>query len=410
LILLLATTSRGAWLGGIAAVSILLVLLLAHAGMLSKEQLRLSWQTQSRQRKMLILMAFGGGAIAILVIGLVILQSFSSGSRSADLRTYLWEAAFRMFSEKPLTGQGLFTYGYHLARFDSIPPGQPHSHAHNLPFTILAELGVPGLIAVIVSVGVISRACWRNWHHLPVSERPTWIAGVAALGGFAVHHLFDTPAMMPLIALTGLWVLVMVVIPAQPRMMTARWRQIGHPFGMGLLWFGLLMLGFWHAALYSNYYNILEQAVKDRTFVASAAALQSVMDADPYQPAYHLQQGYLYGRAAGDGDTSAIQPAIAAYERYLALEPYQATAWSNLAALYWQKQDTAAALAAIQQARELAPQWAIFERQQQIYSGVLTGVLRIEPEKLESLWGVNMARFQYLREVIGTQFLPQVGW
>lgn len=410
LALLLATTSRGAWLGGIAAMSILLALMLAQAGMLSKETLLLRWRTQSPRRKMLLGAALGMGFLALLVVGAVILQSFSSGSRSADLRLYLWEAALRMFSEKPLTGHGLFTYGYHLARFDSIPPGQPHSHAHNLLLTILAELGVPGLIAIFVSIGVMLRAGWHNWYHLPAPERPVWMAAVAALGGFAVHHLFDTPAMMPLIALTGLWVLVVVVTPAQPIKMSAHWRKIGHPLGMALLWFALLIIGFWHASFYSNYYMILTQAVQERTFAESASALQSLIEADPYQPAYHLQQGYLYGRAAGEGDARAVQLAIDAYTRYLALEPYQAAAWSNLAALHWQKQDTAAALAAVQQARQLAPRWDIFERQQQLYSGVLTGGLRIAPEKLESLWGVNMARFQYLRDVIGTQFLPQVGW
>lgn len=410
LVLLVATASRGAWIGFITAIVVLVLLLLAQYGLLSYTALQKWWQTRTRMIKA----AFAAGIIVLLVgavlTGVVILLSFSASGRGADLRTYLWEAALQMFAEKPLTGQGLFTYGYHLARFDSIPPGQPHSHAHNLPLLILAELGLPGLLALLVSLVVILRVCWQNWHMLPKQGRPMWIAGAAALSGFVVHHLFDTPAMMPVIALIGLLALVIVTAPAQPAMLSVRWRQMGHPAAMLLLWMGLITAGLWHTGLYGRYYEVLKNAVENETFAEAAAELRSIIDADPYQPAYHLQQGYLYGLAASEGDNSALQPAIDAYSRYLELEPYQAAGWSNLAALYWQNGDSTAAAEAVQKARELAPAWQIFERQQQLYTGILTNTLRIEPDELESPWGANMARFQYLRDVIPAQFLPQVGW
>ncbi len=409
LFLLMATNSRGAWLG-LAAAVIVLIMLLAHLELLSWKKLVAFWQSQPRKQQWLIGLATVGLFVAGLLVAIIIFRSFSSGGRSADLRTYLWNAAIAMFSEKPLTGHGLFTYGYHLARFDSIPPGQPHSHAHNLPLTILAELGLPGLLAMLISGFVIVRAGWHNWQALPPQDRPLWMGGVAALSGFIVHHLFDTPAMMPLIALVGLFTLIMVIVPVQPVRMTPAWRQRGHPIGMIVLWGVLIGLGFWHTTHYMRYYAILADALKNDTFAESAQALQAIIAADPYQPAYHLQQGYLFGLAASKGDEKAIQPALDAYARYLALEPYQATAWSNLAALHWQNNDKLSAISAIQQAQALAPSWQIFERQAQVYSGVLIGGLRIEPEQLESPWGINMARFQYLRDVIAPQFLPQVGW
>lgn len=409
-VLLIATNSRGAWLGFGASLAMLMFLLLAHHDLLSWQRLKNFWQAQSRWRK-IAMIASVGLLIAISSVGiLVILQSFSAGGRSAALRTYLWEAALHLFTEKPLTGQGLFTYGYHLARFDSIPPGQPHSHAHNLPLTILAELGLPGLVALLISMAIGLWSWWHIWRTLPPSDRPTWLAGAAAVMGFAVHHLFDTPAMMPVIALLGLLALAITLAPAKPVKIMAHWRQIGHPVGLCLLWGALIIVGLWQVTLYSRYYTVLQTAISEETFADSAAALQPLIDADPLQPAYHLQQGYLYGLAASTGDTNAISQAIAAYAHYLELEPYQATAWSNLAALYWQANDAPNARHAIQQARQLAPDWDVFVRQQQRYTTGITDMPPLAPDSLESVWGANMARFQYLRDVLATQFLPQVGW
>jgi O-antigen ligase len=50
---------------------------------------------------------------------LVLLQSLSAAGRTADLRTYIYDAAITMFTEKPVTGYGLFTFGRGLMRLAS---------------------------------------------------------------------------------------------------------------------------------------------------------------------------------------------------------------------------------------------------------------------------------------------------
>jgi tetratricopeptide (TPR) repeat protein len=68
-----------------------------------------------------------------------------------------------------------------------------------------------------------------------------------------------------------------------------------------------------------------------------------------------MQQAFLYGMAASGGDADAAQKAIAAYRRFLEMEPYHAASWANLGALYWQLDQEAEAIAAMKRAVELAP-------------------------------------------------------
>jgi putative inorganic carbon (HCO3(-)) transporter len=407
LLLLLITFSRGAWLGAGAALLTLAALWLWQRGLHRPAALRdwLAGRTAA-QRRTGLLLAVGALAGAVLAGGLL-LQSFNEGGRQASLRLYLWEAALRLFAEKPLTGHGLFTFGYHLPRFDAIPPGQPHSHAHSIPLSIAAETGLPGLLALALTVAVLLWHLGRNARTLPPEERPAWLAAVAALAGFGVHHLLDTPAMMPLIALVGVGLAAVAAAPAQPVPLRAPWRRVGHPAGMALLWAALLLVGFWSSSLYGRYYGVLQTALRTGAYAAAAAELTAIREADPRQPAYVLMQAYLYGLAAADGDAAAARQAAAGYDEYLRLEPYHSSAWVNRAALAWQAGDTPTALAAIDRALALSPAYG-FSTLRDLYTG--TRIPTEDGAWGPPLWALNGPRFQYLREVIEGEFLPQVGW
>ncbi len=410
LILLLLTTSRGAWVGLGLAFAVFLLLWLADQGLLSPANLRHFWSQQGQRTRRLLT---AGIVVSLLgAVGAVgaFFYIFTVPGRGAQWRTLIWQAALEQFSASPISGNGLFTYGYYLPTFWSIPPQQPHSHAHSIPFTILAELGLLGLLLLILTSAITIWLLWRKWQALKSGERLPFIALTAALIGFCGHHLFDTPAMMPLIALMGVLLLVMALDPVQPEPMQAAWRQRGHGFGMAGLWLVLLLVGFWHADAYTRYFTTLRTATLDQTYAEAAQALQTLIDADPRQPMYPMQQGLLWGLAAADGDLAAAQQGIASYEAYLALEPHQAPAWANLAALHWQLGNEQAALDAIAQARALAPQWQHFRRTQAIYSGENSSAEDIPPPASTQGWYLNTARFQYLYEGLNIEYVPQVGW
>lgn len=408
LILLFLTTSRGAWIGTGAALAAVMVLWLAHQDLLSVAKLRHWWLQQPVRIKRVVQAATLTAALAIIGVIVVFIMLLNESGRQLYYRTYIWDAALSMFTESPLSGQGLFTFGHHLALHDSIPPGQPHAHAHSVPLTVAAELGLVGLAALLASLIVGLWLMWRNWRTVKRDQRPEFIAASAALIGFGTHHLIDTPSMMPLIALMGALVLALALTPYDPQPMQSRWRSFGHPIGMAVLWVLILAVGFWHHTVYRDYIHTLRTALETENYAEMAQQMQRVVDADPRQPAYINQQAFLYAFAAHQtGDLEAARASANAFEQFLVLEPYDATNWANLAGLYWQLGQTENALIAIERAIVFAPNWTAFRQQQAIYTGDRTAT-DTTPE--EAFFWNNRPHFQYLRDIMPYQFVPQVGY
>lgn len=357
LLLLLLTFSRGAWTGMAVGGVLWVVLLLSAHGMLSLSRLKVWWQARPRVVQIGMSIAAVVALIGIVGVGAVFVRSLSQSGRSTDLRGEIYTAAVELFAEKPLTGQGLFTFGRGLVRLPDVRPDKPHSHAHDAPLHIAAELGLVGLAALATTLAIMFLAMRSNWRAMTLRERTLLAGAIGGVTAFAVHHLTDMPAMMPAIALSGLIILALALAPAKPQSVTAIWRRKGFPVGITVLWAGLLLTGWWSSRVYTQYVVALEDASPPSLdYNGAAQRLQPVIDADPNLSLYHLQQGFLYGMAASTGDTQAIQQAIAAYEQFIALDPGYALAWANLAGLKWQLGDQAAALADMQTAANLNQQ------------------------------------------------------
>ncbi len=343
--LLVLTYSRGAWIGAAAGVGVYMLLLVGQAGWLAP---RRWWEFWFAQR-VAVRMGLGVTATALLVIAAVALflvarSYLSPGGRSIDTRTWIYDTAWRVFSEQPLTGSGLFTFGTGLARYNGNPPHEPHAHAHNVVLHVAAELGVIGLLALAISVVLVVRALLRNTRRDPVV-----IAGAGGVAAFAVHHLFDVPIMNPVIALTCLVALVIAVAPFEPLAISHGRRQVLR-FGLPVGTLILALTGLWSVLIYQQYVTIISQTANGTlTPLAGAQGLQSVVDADPGLSLYTYEQGFLYGLA---GETQA---AITAFERYTQIDPDYALGWLNLAALYRETGDLERAGAALARAHQLSP-------------------------------------------------------
>jgi hypothetical protein len=178
-----AVESRGAWLGLCAAVGIVLIY----------------WRPSLKW----IVIALG------VPIGLFLIALHGDTGRFA-----IYDKALHMFLDKPLTGYGLFTY-----RFVEIVPGESprlHTHAHDVPLHIAAELGIPGLLALAATLWAIVRAAQRNWS-------PARLWAVAALVGTAAHQIVDIPIMTPVNALSVILVLCVAITPDNPQLFGKRW-------------------------------------------------------------------------------------------------------------------------------------------------------------------------------------------
>jgi len=360
LFLMFLTFSRGAWLGLGVGLFAWGLLTLSQRGLLSIVALRVWWAARGRLLKVVISGVLLTSLLSILIVAFLFIQSFQQPGRTAGLRTNIYSAAVTLFTEKPLVGYGLFTFGRGLARMQSMPPEVPHSHAHNAVLHIGAELGITGLVALLATLVVMSLTGRHNWKASTSRQRGILAAAIGAVMAFAVHHLTDVPATEPAIALTGLVALALMLTPPQPQPLTSTIRRIEHPIAMAGLWLALLASGFWSSQIYKEYLTHLIYGIQTNDFRGSAERLQSVIVADPALTIYPMQQGFMWGMAANEGDMDAAQQAVNVYERFVAAEPNYAIVWANLGALYQQIGALDKAVSAMQQAAMLAPEsWQI---------------------------------------------------
>lgn len=355
LLMLFLTYSRGAWLGFAVGAGVGLALTLASHNLLSVARLREVWGSLGRRGRWTVIISSVSVFLCGLLAAFLLVRSLSQPGRDVSRRTVLFEPAVQLIAEKPITGHGLFTFGRGYTRLESMPPAHPHSHAHNIVLLVAAELGLTGSAALLFTAALIFFAGRDHWRALAERKREQFLLNGAAgaVGGFGAHHLLDTPAMMPAVALTGLLALVLWLAPPAPAVLRAKGWRLAHP--AGILSAVLLLTGFWSSGQYTRYLEMMRQGVTTGEYRAAAEQLQSVIDADPALALYHQQQAFLYGLAAYQGDNSAAQAGIAAFERFLAYEPQSASAWANKAALHWQLSEYEQATTAMAYAAARAP-------------------------------------------------------
>lgn len=354
--LLVLTYSRGGWLGGLAGLAACVGLVLAGYDVLA------GWRGLTRRHRMLI----GGLAVVVFIVagltGFVLVRSLDESGRGLGLRTFLYDTALRLFQEQPIFGQGIFTFGGGLARLNSTPPTEPHSHAHNIVLHVAAELGIVGLIVLSMVIFIAGRrALWAAHQRAEsTSERRERIAMIGAGGALAaalVHHLLDVPAMNPAVALIVLVCGVMVVPISNPRRI-AGWGGRIMTVGTGVLIMVVIGFAVWNTTIYQAYYAAIAQAAgapDDPVRLREAArAVEAAAQADPMLVSYQAQAGMLWAQA---GD---IDAAIDAYRRTVDYAPEYAYLWANLGALHTAAGDHEAAFAAYEQAADRAPRAAWF--------------------------------------------------
>lgn len=335
-VLLLLTTSRGAWIGAAVGAAAVVILHVPRAALVR----RLIW--------------IGIGAVSLLIL---LLPTFNLTGRSVDNRVWIYDAALRTFAAQPIAGSGAFTFGRDLARYYSTPTYEPHAHAHNLILHVMAELGMVGAIALALTLILGVSALLRAWRVAPEREKTLIIGAAGALVGMLTHHLFDVPSMMPAVAL--IWVVILAAGGDTPEHSGANWRR----GALGVFLLALIGAGLWSALIYRDFWSAVTRYAPSGAYAAGAAALDPVIAADPRHPAYVYTQGMLWGLAAEEGDPDAAQRGIDAFERFIALEPDYPMGWVNLAALRAQTGDVSGALEAWQAASDRAlTAWSIHYR------------------------------------------------
>ncbi|HAJ34795.1 MAG TPA: hypothetical protein DCL15_03745 [Chloroflexi bacterium] len=212
---LLASWSRGAWLGAVAGVLVVLVL-------------------RSRQA------AFMSALVALLLIGLLLIGAFSPSlapqplvERLADLPVYFgltdvlaqpvtdenfsvveriahWVAAQRMWEASPWFGVGVGNYAavYPAVRLPRWEDAL--GHAHNIYLNVLGETGLLGLVTFLALWSGVLVWGWRQARSAGKNSAARWQAAVAigVLGmvvHLTVHNLVDNLFVRGIVVYVGFW-------------------------------------------------------------------------------------------------------------------------------------------------------------------------------------------------------------
>ena len=212
---LLASWSRGAWLGAAVGVLVVLVLRSKRAALLSGVALLLL-------ASLLLLGAFSPAFLPQPVVdrladlpayfGLtdVLAQPVTDENFSVVERIAHWVAAQRMWESSPWLGVGAGNYAaaYPAVRLPRWEDAL--GHAHNIYLNVLGETGLLGLAAYLALwIGVMVWV-WQRAHLRGATAQGRWQAAVAVgvLGmvvHLSVHNLVDNLFVRGIVVYVGLW-------------------------------------------------------------------------------------------------------------------------------------------------------------------------------------------------------------
>ena len=196
----LFTYSRGGWLGMLAALAAMVLLLVLRSTRL--------WPPLWRRLFPLALLLIGATLLTLAATQIEPIRTrvasllAGRGDSSNNFRINVWLAAIEMVQDRPWLGIGPGN-----AAFNSIYPlyQQPLFNAlsaYSVPLEILVETGIPGLLACL---GLMIDSLRRGWAALS-SNAPLALpvlASVAAIAGLLIQGVTDTIFFRPEVQLIG---------------------------------------------------------------------------------------------------------------------------------------------------------------------------------------------------------------
>ncbi|WP_244928569.1 O-antigen ligase family protein [Nocardioides sp. W7] len=193
--------SRGAWLGAVAG-------LVALAVLVPESRRALAVLGSALLAVGAVLAAFGVGPIAAVVTRATSVAE--SGANPYDQRPLIWEEALRLYAEAPILGHGPGAFSQE-ASSDALRLGAflDVDHAHHLLLNVAVEFGAAGLLALLglmVGLLVLVRRGRAAGSSLPAVLAAASVVVVA-------HGMVDYPLRNPLV-LTTVWVVLGLLVAA----------------------------------------------------------------------------------------------------------------------------------------------------------------------------------------------------
>lgn len=369
-VLLLAiflSLARSAWLAA-ATGTATAALLLAAGTPGGRALLRRLWPT-TPGRQVLV------GALALLLAagvlgGAYVVQSVDARPlwlfrESGTPRLDVMGAGAEMVQDYPLLGAGPGTYGLLYPEYSGKYPNHAF-HSHNGFLQTAVDLGVPGVLAMLLLAGTLA---WLLLRALRTAEGETRLSVIAASGafaGFATFSLFDAPNMFkgPLVTLACLGAIATLAArdapappEATPAALDGRWLRAAQLVARAAVPVALaaLLVGWGRVDVAHYEYSNARENANAGNLAEAVRDAQRAVDLDPSFAVYRLELGTILGQAyLKGGQPELLADAERQLERAVELEPRSAVGYTNLALLYAQAGDRERTLAAAQEALRYA--------------------------------------------------------
>lgn len=224
-----ATYSRGAWLGAVLALAVVLGLVWLGNGSLLEN---LSQKLKSNFGKVLI----PGLVVIVVVVAITVfqnllplpypanyqqvvkgnysadqtainnrlLESLNADNESNQVRFTVWKKAISLFESRPVLGYGLGTSPVDfgdlvLSSENHTPTDALHSslYAHNIYLDFMVETGIIGLLAYLFIIGLSVYYAWQLWKRPEQDWQIIGLMVLAVTAGMALHNIFDDMFLVP---------------------------------------------------------------------------------------------------------------------------------------------------------------------------------------------------------------------
>ena len=202
IVALVLTYSRGAWMGMVASLALLaLLLLLRHTR---------SWPPLWRRLLPIVLLGGGGLALVVLITQVeplrVRVMSLVAGREdsSNNFRMNVWTSVLQMIRDRPWIGIGPGNTVFNLIYPLYQQPKFNALSAYSIPLEWLVEAGLPGLVSGAGLFLTAMRTGLGQWRAHGPLVLPS-LAAVAAFVGLAVQGLTDTIFFRPEVQLIALF-------------------------------------------------------------------------------------------------------------------------------------------------------------------------------------------------------------
>jgi putative inorganic carbon (HCO3(-)) transporter len=208
------TYSRGAWMGMVASLGLLGLLL-------AMRQTR-HWPPFWRRTLPLLLLLATAGALVVVVTQVeplrVRVMSLVAGREdsSNNFRMNVWTAALAMIQDRPWLGIGPGNNAFNLIYPLYQQPKFNALSAYSIPLELLIEAGLPGLLAGLALLFTAIRTGLRQGWSQNQLALPC-LAAVAVFVGLGVQGLTDTIFFRPEVQLVALFSLATLAVAAEGR-------------------------------------------------------------------------------------------------------------------------------------------------------------------------------------------------